>query len=74
MFLMIKALNQIELNMKVVLISPSFKEILRLMHLEHHGSSYDHWKIGVSKSLNVQHLENFLSVSSQDFQACSWKF
>lgn len=63
---MIKAPNQICLHMKFVLLSPRFKEIQSLKHLEHHGSSYDHWMIGVSKSLNVQHLES-LAFDWRDF-------
>lgn len=63
-FPMIKVSNQGGLNIKVVFLSSSFKEIPSLWHLEHHGSSYDHLEMGVSNSSNAQHLEKNLTVSS----------
>lgn len=56
---MIKASNQVGLNMKVVLLSLRFKEIPILYHLEHRGASYDHLKVEALSSSNVQYLEFF---------------
>lgn len=70
-FPMVKASNQVGLNMKVGLTSSRLKEIQSLQHLEHHGASYKHLKMVVSNSSKAQHLENSLSVSSHNLQASS---
>lgn len=53
--------------MKIVLLSPNFKEVPRLEHLDHHGPRYGHWKFGISISFNYPNTLNISKCSKSGF-------